>query len=81
MKVVILAGWLWTRLAEETWLRPKPMVEIWWMPVLWHIMKTYNHYWYNEFIIALWYKWSYIKELRQVYSCQKERLFFYKSEN
>lgn len=62
MQVVILAGWLWTRLSEETTLKPKPMVEIWWKPILWHIMKHYAHYWYNEFIICLGYKGYLIKE-------------------
>lgn len=62
MKVVILAWGLWTRLSEETTIKPKPMVEIWWKPILWHIMKLYSHYWYNDFVIALWYKWYYIKE-------------------
>ncbi len=62
MKTVILAWWLWTRLAEETVLKPKPMVEIGWKPIIWHIMKIYSHYWYNEFIVCLGYKWYYIKE-------------------
>jgi glucose-1-phosphate cytidylyltransferase len=62
MKVLILAWWLWTRLSEETTIKPKPMVEIWWKPILWHIMKIYSYYGYNEFVIALWYKWYYIKE-------------------
>jgi glucose-1-phosphate cytidylyltransferase len=62
MQVVILAGWLGTRLSEETTLKPKPMVEIGWKPILWHIMKIYSHYWYKDFVIALWYKWYYIKE-------------------
>ena len=62
MKVILLAWGLWTRLSEETTIKPKPMVEIGWKPILWHIMKLYSHYWYNDFIIALWYKWEYIKE-------------------
>ncbi len=62
MKVVILAWGLWTRLSEETNIKPKPMVEIGWKPIIWHIMKLYSHYWYNDFVIALWYKWEYIKE-------------------
>ena len=62
MKTVILAWWLWTRLAEETVIKPKPMVEIWWKPIIWHIMKIYSHYWFNEFIVCLGYKWYYIKE-------------------
>ncbi len=62
MQVVILAGWLGTRLSEETSLRPKPMVEIWGKPILWHIMKIYSTYGYKDFIICLWYKWYMIKE-------------------
>jgi glucose-1-phosphate cytidylyltransferase len=62
MKVVILAGGLGTRLAEETVTRPKPMVEIGEKPVLWHIMKTYSHYGFNDFVIALGYKGYMIKE-------------------
>lgn len=62
MKTVILAWWLWTRLAEETVIKPKPMVEIWWKPIIWHIMKIYSHYWFNEFVVCLGYKWYYIKE-------------------
>lgn len=62
MKVVLLAGGLGTRLAEETSVRPKPMVEIGGMPILWHIMKTYSHYGFNDFIICLGYKGYLIKE-------------------
>ena len=62
MKVVILAGGFGTRLSEETELKPKPMVEIGGKPILWHIMKTYSHYGYNEFIICLGYKGYLIKE-------------------
>jgi glucose-1-phosphate cytidylyltransferase len=62
MKVVILAGGLGTRLSEETDIRPKPMVEIGGKPILWHIMKTYSHYGFNDFIICLGYKGQIIKE-------------------
>lgn len=62
MKVVILAGGFGTRLSEESHLRPKPMVEIGGMPILWHIMKTYSHYGFNEFIICCGYKGYMIKE-------------------
>ena len=62
MKVVILAGGLGTRLSEETILKPKPMVEIGGMPILWHIMKIYSTYGYNDFIICLGYKGYVIKE-------------------
>lgn len=62
MKVVILAGGLGTRLSEETSLKPKPMVEIGGMPILWHIMKIYSRYGYNDFIVCLGYKGYLIKE-------------------
>ena len=62
MKVVILAGGFGTRLSEETELRPKPMVEIGGKPILWHIMKIYSHYGFNDFIICCGYKGYYIKE-------------------
>jgi glucose-1-phosphate cytidylyltransferase len=62
MKTVILAGGLGTRLTEETALRPKPMVEIGGKPILWHIMKIYEQYGYNDFIICLGYKGHIIKE-------------------
>jgi len=62
MKVVILAGGLGTRLSEETSVRPKPMAEIGDKPILWHIMKSYSHYGFNEFVICLGYKGYMIKE-------------------
>ena len=62
MKVVILAGGFGTRLEEETHLKPKPMIEIGGRPILWHIMKIYTHYEFNEFIICLGYKGYMIKE-------------------
>jgi glucose-1-phosphate cytidylyltransferase len=62
MKVVILAGGLGTRLAEETGVRPKPMVEIGGKPILWHIMKIYEHHGFNDFVICLGYKGHLIKE-------------------
>ncbi|HEX5655219.1 MAG TPA: sugar phosphate nucleotidyltransferase, partial [Chitinophagaceae bacterium] len=62
MKVVILAGGLGTRLTEETTIRPKPMIEIGGKPILWHIMKIYEHYGFNDFIICLGYKGYFIKE-------------------
>ena len=61
MKVAILAGGLGTRLTEETEIRPKPMVEIGGRPILWHIMKHYAHYGFQEFFVALGYKGEYIK--------------------
>ena len=62
MKVVILAGGLGTRLSEETTIKPKPMVEVGGMPILWHIMKIYSSYGFNDFIICLGYKGYIIKE-------------------
>jgi len=62
MKVVILAGGFGTRLSEETDIKPKPMVEIGGKPILWHIMKIYSSYGFNEFVILLGYKGYVIKE-------------------
>jgi glucose-1-phosphate cytidylyltransferase len=62
MKVVIFAGGFGTRLMEETEARPKPMVEIGGKPILWHILKMYEKHGYNEFVICLGYKATYIKE-------------------
>lgn len=62
MKVVLLAGGLGTRISEESHLKPKPMIEIGGKPILWHIMKLYAHYGYNEFIICAGYKQQIIKE-------------------
>lgn len=70
MKVVILCGGFGTRLREETEAKPKPMVEIGDKPILWHIMKTYAHYGFNEFILCLGYKQDTIKE----YFCNYEML-------
>ena len=61
MKVVILAGGVGSRLMEETTSRPKPMVEIGGKPILWHIMKYYSEYGFDEFVIALGYKGEFIK--------------------
>ena len=65
--VAILAGGMGTRLAEETDIRPKPMVEIGDRPILWHIMKLYAHYGFNEFVIAMGYKGEYIKRWMRDY--------------
>lgn len=62
MKVVILAGGLGTRLSEETDLKPKPMIEIGGRPILWHIMKSYSYWGFNEFVILTGYKSHVIKE-------------------
>ena len=62
MKVVLLAGGLGTRISEESHLKPKPMIEIGGKPILWHIMKGYSHYGFNDFIICAGYKQHIIKE-------------------
>jgi len=62
MKAVILAGGLGTRISEESHLRPKPMIEIGGKPILWHIMKEYSHYGFNEFVICAGYRQHMIKE-------------------
>lgn len=62
MKVLILAGGLGTRLGEETGIRPKPMVEIGNQPILWHIMKIYSHYGFNDFVVLCGYKQEVIKD-------------------
>ena len=56
MKVVILAGGLGTRISEESQFKPKPMIEIGGKPILWHIMKEYSYYGFNEFVICAGYK-------------------------
>ncbi|MDA9139630.1 glucose-1-phosphate cytidylyltransferase [Flavobacteriaceae bacterium] len=71
MKVVILAGGLGTRLSEETDIKPKPMVEIGGMPIIWHIMKIYSYYGYNDFVICLGYKGYVIKEFFANYFLHK----------
>ena len=62
MKVVLLAGGLGTRISEESQTKPKPMVEIGGKPILWHIMKEYSYYGFNDFIICAGYKQYMIKE-------------------
>ena len=68
MRTIILAGGLGTRLAEETETRPKPMVEIGYRPILWHIMQHYASYWFTEFVVALGYKSEIVKRYFQEYS-------------
>ena len=67
MKVVILAGGFGTRISEESHLIPKPMIQIGDMPILWHIMKQYSHYGFNEFIICCGYKQQVIKDFFNEY--------------
>jgi glucose-1-phosphate cytidylyltransferase len=62
MKAVILAGGLGTRISEESHLRPKPMIEIGGRPILWHIMKLFSHYGFNDFIVCLGYRGYMVKE-------------------
>ena len=81
MKAVILAGGLGTRISEETSVRPKPMVEVGGMPVLWHIMKMYSAYDINDFIICLGYKGYMIKEYFANYYLHMSDVTFEMGEN
>lgn len=81
MKVVILAGGYGTRLSEETVLRPKPMVEVGDHPILWHIMKIYSYYGFNDFIILLGYKGGVIKEYFANYFMYQSDVTFDLSRN
>jgi len=81
MKVVILAGGLGTRLSEETVVRPKPMVEIGGRPILWHIMKLYSHYGFNDFVICLGYKGYLIKEYFANYFLHMSDVTIHLAEN
>lgn len=81
MKVVILAGGLGTRLAEETTVKPKPMVEIGGRPLLWHIMKIYSHYGLTDFIVCLGYKGYIIKEYFANYFLHMSDVTFHIAEN
>lgn len=81
MKAVILAGGLGTRLSEETHSRPKPMVEIGGMPILWHIMKIFDHYGVNEFIICCGYKGFFIKEYFDSYHLRNTDVTFNLANN
>jgi len=76
MKVVILAGGYGTRISEESHLKPKPMIEIGGMPILWHIMKTYSFYGFNEFIICCGYKGYLIKEYFANYYLHRSDITF-----
>lgn len=81
MKVVLLAGGLGTRLSEETVVKPKPMVEIGGMPILWHIMKIYSHYGFNDFVVCLGYKGYVIKEYFANYYLHKSNVTINLSNN
>lgn len=81
MKAVILAGGLGTRISEETAIKPKPMVEIGEMPILWHIMKYYSHYGVNEFVVLCGYKGHIIKEFFESYLMRTSTVEFDFGEN
>jgi glucose-1-phosphate cytidylyltransferase len=81
MKTVILAGGLGTRISEETHVRPKPMIEIGGMPILWHIMKMYSAHGVNDFIICCGYKGYLIKEYFQNYCLHQSDVTFEMSTN
>lgn len=76
MKVVILAGGLGTRISEESHLRPKPMIEIGGKPILWHIMKTYSYFGFDEFIICAGYKQEIIKNWFNNYALYNSNVTF-----
>lgn len=82
MKVIILAGGFGTRISEESHLRPKPMIEIGGRPILWHIMKLYSFYGYNDFIICAGYKQHMIKQyFADYYLHQSDITFDFTKEN
>lgn len=81
MKVVLLAGGFGTRISEESHLKPKPMIEIDGQPILWHIMKSYSHYGFNEFIICAGYKQHHIKEYFADYYLHRSDMTFDFSDN
>ncbi|MCH5275279.1 MAG: glucose-1-phosphate cytidylyltransferase [Lachnospiraceae bacterium] len=81
MKVVILAGGYGTRISEESYLKPKPMIEIGGKPILWHIMKEYSHYGFNEFVICCGYKQHVIKEWFADYYLHNSDVTFDFTEN
>lgn len=76
MKVVILAGGFGTRISEESHLKPKPMIEIGGMPIIWHIMKLYSYYGFNDFVICAGYKQYVIKEYFSNYFLHKSDITF-----
>lgn len=82
MKVVILAGGFGTRISEESYLKPKPMIEIGGQPILWHIMKCYSYYGFNEFIICCGYRANVIKEyFANYYWYHSDMTFEFKNSN
>ena len=82
MKVVILAGGLGTRISEESYLKPKPMIEIGEQPILWHIMKYYSHFGFHDFVICCGYKGHVIKEyFADYYLHRSDVTFDFSAEN
>jgi len=82
VKVVILCGGFGTRISEESHLKPKPMIEIGKKPILWHIMKIYSHYGFNDFVLCLGYKGYFIKEYFNNYFLhQSDITFDFKRQN
>src|SRR6476660_6238009 len=81
MKVVILAGGLGTRISEESYLKPKPMIEIGGRPILWHIMKLYSAHGANDFVVCLGYKGYVIKEYFANYFLHMSDVTFDMAEN
>ncbi len=82
MKVIILAGGMGTRISEESYLKPKPMIEIGGLPILWHIMKYYSSFGYHEFIICCGYKGHVIKEyFADYYLHRSDVTFDFSAEN
>lgn len=82
MKVVLLAGGFGTRISEESQFKPKPMISIGGMPILWHIMKEYAYYGYDDFVICAGYKQEYIKEYFSNYYLHNSNITFdFKHEN
>lgn len=76
MKVVLLAGGFGTRISEESVFKPKPMIEIGQMPILWHLMKIYSHYGFNDFVICAGYKQQVIKEFFSNYFLHSSDITF-----
>lgn len=82
MKVVLLAGGFGTRISEESHLKPKPMIEIGERPILWHIMKIYSHFGFNDFIVCLGYKGTSIKEyFANYYLHESDVTFDFRGQN
>lgn len=75
MKVLILAGGFGTRISEESHFKPKPMVQLGGMPILWHIMKLYSVHGFNEFIICAGYKQTLLRSISQIIFCIRRMLF------